>query len=246
MFKFLAAAAFAATIATAASAGTYVAVDFDRNADLFPLTDGWLPFTPAPGTDMTGNQGSSVPFDIVGDGNDVWSSTVGDYAGTKTLNVTTDLFGVDKIYTLINTFWGSSITGLTSITFNATNSVSQTFELTGGVEIRDFASTSFSNTTTSPNTSLWHLNDSGYSVARLDMQVFDLEDAFLSETLTSIVLEDKGLHYQALGQYAHRAFVAGITAEITPAVPLPGAAMLFLGALGSLGAVRNRRTRHKA
>ena len=230
--SFLAAAAIA--LAGTANAATVVSVDFTKNHDFIGTF-----VNPVTGNGVVGNQGTGIAFDIASTGNDIWTShggapgTVG-ASGTQTLNVATSLEGVDKVHSLMNLWWGSTTPGLTSVSFEAANGFVQTFALTGGVELRDYNRTaSFPNSVSSPMTSTWWLRPDG--ARRLDMVTFDLDDAFLSSALVGITFTDEG------ARNTHRAFVAGISAELISTVPVPASLPLLLSGIAGATILRRRR-----
>ncbi len=144
------------------------------------------------------------------------------------LTVNTNIASVTSVFTTISTFWGvGGQPPFASITFNATNGVTQTFNLIGNSQIRDYNQNIFTNTINGTDTREVFNNNAGQ---RVDMQRFDLSAAFATETLTSIVLNDAGLpNFQ-------RTFISGITALQIPA-PTAAAALTLAG----LAAARRRR-----
>jgi hypothetical protein len=158
-----------------------------------------------------------VPFDIPTSGNNQWSSGDG-FGGNRAgkdgqwvLNVDTDLFGVDNVYTLISSDWGTTEHGHMFVEFFGSDGAHYEKELVGDRDIRDWNlypgyTTEINETTTlnvftSPNG-----KDGNPDV--LDMQVFDLPDDFLDETLTAIRVTDNRVSFM------HSGIVAGITAAI--------------------------------
>lgn len=236
----LAAASFA--IATSVGAVTLTQVDFDKNYD-FIGADKIYGVEPTTGSSVTGNQGTGIAFDLESTGNDIWTSNGGspnytDNVGAQSLTVETSLQNVQTVHTLMNLWWGSTALGKTSVSFFGTNGASQVFDLTGGVEIRDYNQTSaYPNSTSSGMTQTWW--ESGNATQRLDVVSFDIGSIFDGETLTSIVFTDTG------AQGSHRAFVAGITAEVTSipsSVPVPASLSLLLLGMGGITALRRKKS----
>lgn len=233
MIRFALVGLLSVGLGTAADAASYVQIDFVRNS---PFPSG---VTPTKGEDVTGNQSTEVPFDIPMTGSEMWSS--GTVSGTATLMMTPNLFGVDKIYTLMNTAWGQTSPSYTSVTFEGSGGLMQTFELFGNVDIRDYNQNNWTNSINGTTTvAWWDDGQTGFNAnQRLDMQIFDLLPAFESATLTKITVTDTGR------SNFHRAFLTGVTAEIasTTAVPLPPAAGLLVAGVAALGAASRRRAR---
>ncbi|MEM6682477.1 MAG: hypothetical protein AAF607_09565 [Pseudomonadota bacterium] len=187
------------------------------------------------GSGITGNQGTGIPFDIPTTGTQFWAAnSVGGASGMAQLDVNgINLERVDTVYMLINTFWGNATPGETSVEFKAGNGTTQLFALTGGIDIRDynFVNNVYENETTASTTTPWFSASSGQA---LDVLTFTLGDDFLLFGLTDIKVIDTG------GFQNHRAFVSGITAEISP-IPLPGGAVLMLSAMSGIGLLARQR-----
>lgn len=227
-------ATLAILAASAASASSVVSIDFAKNFDFI----GGYDVTPVTGDGVTGNQGTGIAFDLESTGNDVWHSHfspegVDNTVGRQTLDVATDLGQVVKVHMLMNLWWGSYAPGVTKVAFVAANGFTQTFSLTGGVDIRDYNRTqAWPDSIDGGIAQPWWVLDTGSK--RLDVLTFDLDDIFLTQSLTGITVTDDG----ASGQ--HRAFVAGISAEVSD-IPVPASLPLLLAAMGGLAVVRGRR-----
>lgn len=222
-----------ALVTTAANAATFTQLNFDKNFDHIGSHS-----INGPTGLSSGNQGTGIEFDISadGDGHDVWHSEIAPGANPKTLTIATALFGVSKVHTLMNTWWGSSNPNLASVSFQGTNGASASFAIIGGQHVRDFnENPAYTNTLNAPNATAWWTDGgTGSGSQRLDLQSWDLGTTFLNETLTSITFSDSGKWP------VQRIFVAGVTAEVAP-VPLPAASLLLLSGFAGLGIMRARR-----
>ena len=162
-----------------------------------------------------------TPFDI---------HAAGDYAAYRLFDstpliITTSAYGVTAVYTLLNTLWGQSGPSTLSVTFNATGGVSQTFELVGNADIRDYYQNTYTNSINGTTTQ----NVFNNGPRRLDRQTFALDGAFATQTLTSIVFTDTG------GTGFQRGALTAVT--LSGGVPEPAAwAMMILG-FGAAGSM---------
>jgi len=170
-----------------------------------------------------------VPFDIGlngSGGNNFWNGYIAAGTGseTETLNINVGVFGVSEVDTLINTDWGQfGPNSYASIEFIGTGGADYTVNLIGGVDIRDFNPSIWTNTINGTTTTQVFLASNGQ---RLDKQQFVLPSAFDNQTLTSIVLTDTG-------NYAfQRTFLSGVSVGVGTAVPEPTS---ILGAITALG-----------
>lgn len=232
MFRSAAVATFLAGSASL-SCAQYVSVDLtnqfnDYRSTLYRGTSmAYGPQVFAHGNDL-------VPVNLGGgvDGNDLWSWCAAPQSngpsGTVNLVVPVAIHGPSTVFTMMNTLWGNANpNGLLSVTFRAGDGLEQTFVLVGGVDIRDYNSTTlYTDTINGTSTQMVFENGRGQ---RLDMQRFDLDPAFGERTLTSISFSD----YGEVG--VQRMFLTGITAM----VPAPGAASLL--GLAGFGAFRRQR-----
>jgi len=151
--------------------------------------------------------------------NNAWFAEVAaDYGpGTVSVTIPVNVEGVKTVYTLMNTTYGSTTPGLASITFNGTGDASWTYNLTGGIDIRDYnynTSTTYTldcalplgTTKREPGTvgtvPAWN-NAEGQ---RLDMQIFELPTSFADQTLQSVTITDS-----SPGDTVQRIFIAAMT-----------------------------------
>ena len=172
-----------------------------------------------------------VPFAIPVPGDNFWHayipgpgahpSSPNDANDTRVLSVPVSIPGVERVYTLINTYWGAEGPGsFATVEFFATGGVHQAFELIGNVDMRDFNQSEWTNQ--SDNTvevAAWS-GWLGLPSQRIDRQTFPLSPDFLGETLVEIRVTDRGgfdRFDEATGRTVRqRVFVAGITAESSP------------------------------
>jgi len=144
------------------------------------------------------------------------------------LVVPVNLFGVQSVYSLVNTLWGSSASGLASIHFDGSLGASYTFNLVGNNDIRDFLFGSFTNSINNTTTTNVFNAGSGFGNAvRLDMQTIVLPVEFQTQTLTDVTFTDNG------ADFSQRIFVSGLSVA-TVAVPEPSS-LILLGTTGLLG-----------
>ena len=148
-----------------------------------------------------------VPFAIPATGFNIWASYNVGLPASRLLPV--NVFGVDKVHTLMNTYWGEQAPGtLAAIEFNGSAGAFYHYDLDGNVDIRDWnnwpTTTNSINGTTTVN-ALTLANGS-----RLDRQTFTLPPEFHSQTLTSVRLIDNG----AAG--TQTIFLAGLTVQTIP------------------------------
>jgi len=161
----------------------------------------------------------------------VWDSETAVVPGPNphTLVVPVNLFGVQNVYTLVNTIWGTTTPGLASIQFNGSLGASYTFNLVGNNDMRDFLFNVFTNSINNTTTTNVFNAGSGFGNAvRLDMQTIALPAAFQTQTLTDVTFIDNGT------EGLQRIFVSGISVSTIAAVPEPSS-LLLLGSAGVIG-----------
>lgn len=196
---------------------TYNATNLQFNNGItFPVgeqTYGGIPFQFA---------GSAAPGTPI-----AWAGSAAGGTNPRTLNIAVNTFGVDRVHTILNTVWGSTTAGLISITFIASGGLEQTFNLTGGTDVRDYNNDAYTNTFSASTTFAAFNNGQGQ---RLDRQVFDLSPAFQSATLLTIRVIDNG------STGVSRAVLSAATLEANP-IPAPAGA----GVLTAAGILLLRR-----
>jgi hypothetical protein len=154
--------------------------------------------------------------------NNAWFAHVaaGGGSGTVSITIPVNILNVKTVYTLMNTFWGSTGSGLLSITFTGTGGATWTYHMTGGSDLRDYNNGAYPNTIDcalpskvtklagqAGTVSAWN-NGMGQ---RLDMQIFALPTSFAGQTLTSITITDTG------APNVQRSFLAAVT--VSTSVP---------------------------
>ncbi|HRF60375.1 MAG TPA: PEP-CTERM sorting domain-containing protein [Fimbriimonadaceae bacterium] len=184
---------------------------------------------------FTGNvTRNGVPFYIPSAGDNYWSSKVG-IGGTKSVTIPVGKFGVSRVFTLMNTFWGSSLLiSRPTVEFFGSNGAYYKKSLQPDFDIRDYTqgpNTNVINQTTTMSAFMWTAQS---TPRRLDMQRINLPSAFLTETLDFMVVTDKGTNG------LQRSFIGGVT--LYNVVPEPGT-MIALG--GGLGLLLMRRRKNR-
>jgi len=154
-----------------------------------------------------------IPGNAQGTANNFWLSEIAAGGGSGTVSVTIpiNVAKVKTVYTLMNTFWGSTQAGLITVTFTGSNGATWTFDPVGNVNVRDYNENG--NTTDSIACQLpggvgqsatinaW-VNGQGQ---RLDEQVYELPAAFKNQTLVSMTITDSG------SEGVQRSFLAAVT-----------------------------------
>lgn len=222
---FAPAAAQAAAPASAGGGAAYSPVDFSPQANFT-----WV----APETDPDGARGTyfpggpvgsvtlgGIPFNIRSNaaGFQAWNGYEASGGGAGTVSITTpvNIYGATDVYTLINTYWGSSgPASYTALVFTGSGGARYTDHLVGNSNIRGWCCVGSINGTSTTNV---------YSVAQspingaqgfLDMQHIVLPPIFATQTLTSIKVVDSG----ATG--VQRTVLDGVTVQSSPIIT-PGA-----------------------
>jgi len=148
--------------------------------------------------------------------NNAWFADVAalGQSGEASVTIPVNVKNIKTVYTLMNTQWGSTQSGLLSITFTGTGKATWTYNLVGGTDIRDYCNDGTTNSIDCglPNTITKTAGSAGTVGAfnsgegqRLDMQIFELPKSFASKTLVSITITDNG----APG--LQRSFLAALT-----------------------------------
>ncbi|MGC2245081.1 MAG: hypothetical protein WA609_00635 [Terriglobales bacterium] len=152
-----------------------------------------------------------------GTANTAWFASVaaGQGSGTVSITIPVNVAKVKTVYTLMNTEWGSTQSGLITITFTGSEGATWTFDPVGNVNIRDYNNGGYTNTCIcqlpgavgqSATINAW-TNSAGQQ--RLDEQVYELPAAFATQTLESITITDSG------GENIQRAILTAVTVSTT-------------------------------
>ncbi len=148
------------------------------------------------------------------------------------------LSGLNAVYTLINSSWGSPRAHIGSLTFSWANGRQDTVQLVVGDNVRDHYFGTYANTLSSPDVTLAAFGRNTRGEAHLDMQTFVLPEDTRSLTLTSVTFAST--HMGVYGM----PFLAGLTVGAPTPVPEPEALALLLA--GMLVAGRWSRRRQQA
>ena len=173
-----------------------------------------------------------VPFTIAVDanGNNMWTT----FLNGTVLDIPVNVFGVSTGYTLMNSIFGSCGATIGTVEFQGSGGADQTFALIEGINIRDHIVGAFCNNIAPGTPSM----DFGGDV-HLDRQTFALSSAFLSQTLTHVVLT--GFHLGGLGE----PFITSLTVNNgVTSVPEPGT-LILLGVGLAVFASVGRRKRYR-
>jgi hypothetical protein len=159
---------------------------------------------------------NGVPFLIPGNKkgtvNSAWFSdfAAGGGGGSVSVTIPVNVAKVKTVYTLMNTIWGSTESGLLSVTFTGSEGATWTFDPIGGVNVRDYNNGNYTDTCIcqlpggagqSATINAW-VNGDGQ---RLDEQIYELPAAFATQTLESITITDNG------NEGLQRSFLAAVT-----------------------------------
>ncbi|NOY52345.1 MAG: hypothetical protein GXP58_01850, partial [Deltaproteobacteria bacterium] len=151
-----------------------------------------------------------IPFDIPASGSDFfcfsdsWINTNG-----NTISITTSANNVQKVYLLLNTFWGRTPFRAGSITFRTLRGQLYTVDLITGFNIRDWNQAGNANAVTDSNSVPVFVtqHDVNGVEGRLDMLGVDLPHSFWNDSITSIEIVDHG------SDSVSHLMLAGITFE---------------------------------
>ena len=157
-----------------------------------------------------------IPGTKKGTENDAWFADHAAGGGGDVVSVTIpiNVAKVKTVYTLMNTIWGSTATGLLSITFTGSEGATWTFDPIGGVNVRDYNNGNYTDTCIcqlpggvgeAGTINAW-VNGEGQ---RLDEQIYELPAAFATQTLVSITITDSG------NEDVQRSFLAAVTVSTT-------------------------------
>jgi hypothetical protein len=153
-----------------------------------------------------------IPGNAQGTANNGWFSDEAAAGGSGTVSITipVNVAKVKTVYTLINSLWGSTQSGLLSVTFTGSAGATWTFSPIGGTNLRDYNNGNYTNSIAcqlpggvgeSATINAW-VNGDGQ---RLDEQVYELPAAFKTQTLVSITITDSG------NENEQRSFLAALT-----------------------------------
>jgi hypothetical protein len=164
---------------------------------------------------------AGIPFNIASNaaGKQAWHADVAVNGGSGPVSITNsvNVYGVTKVYSLINTWCGQP--GPTAYAwFVFTGSAGTVFSnaLVGGTDIRDYNGATWENNingTTTVNV-FDCLSDNWGSPGWLDMQQITLPPEFATQSLVSIQLVDHG------GPSIQRVVLDGLTVQATALPPL--------------------------
>lgn len=128
--------------------------------------------------------------------------------------------GIDRVFMLMNTEAGRpGPTSYIHVQFQGTGGASASYDLIGNVDVRDYNQDGYTNSIN--NTTTINVFSTGNG-QRMDRVLFDLPPAFLSQSLTSMVITDNGSTFVEPRQ---RGILFGVTLD---RVPEPGALGLLL------------------
>ena len=175
-----------------------------------------------------------VPFLLPASGNYMWHSELAGGENPRSADISVGVYGVDAVYTLMGTWWGEDGFGTyASIEFFGSGGAYYKVDLDGGAHIRDYNfNPSYTTTLDAGVTKEVWSNGSGVGTQHIDRQLFDLPDAFNTQTLDHIIVSDNG------SSGFQRTFVAAVT--VAP-VPEPETWAMLLAGLGVIGLISRRR-----
>ena len=179
-----------------------------------------------------------VPFDI---GTGGWFAEDAAHGTDAPTGVTifTNVYGATSVDTLFNLYWGTpGPTSYLSVIFVGSQGALYTKDLYAGSDVRDFNNVNYADTIRGNTVNVWNnMGTTGDVWQRIDMQTISLPTPFLTQTLQSITIVDRG------GNGLQRSFLTGLT--IDP-VGDPEPATIFLFASGLMPVWWYSRRRRKA
>src|SRR5579864_62126 len=144
--------------------------------------------------------------------NNAWFANTASNGGTGQVSITipVNVANVRTVYTLINTFWGSTQSGLLSLTFQGSNGATFTYNPAGNTDIRDYNSGEFTTTIDCglPSGAGKAATVSAFNNGKgqhLDMQIIELPVAFATQTMVRITFIESG------APNVQRSFLAAVT-----------------------------------
>jgi cysteine-rich repeat protein len=157
----------------------------DLNLDIREYSDGGTYSALFPGT----HTWNGVPFELVLDsyGFTAWHKPG---SAPESLAIPVNVFGVTRVYTIINSAWGTIGAMVGSVEFFGSDGSYYSVPLVEGTNIRDHYDGDYVNTI-DEITAVPAFNV-GSGRARLDMQIYSLPDSFTGEVLTSIHFTSAG------------------------------------------------------
>lgn len=177
-----------------------------------------------------------ILFNIPLVGPDCWNSHDPWETGPnpRTLDIQVNEYGVEKVYTLINTHGGQTGSALAWLEFYGDGGAYFQKDLIGNVDIRDYNYDGWTNDINGTTTVNVFLVNPGVwdGETRLDMQMIDLPKDFRNQTLTNIRLTDNG------GTDIQRVFLTGVTLGIPTTKSLRKIELnpnIYIGAGGARG-----------
>jgi hypothetical protein len=153
------------------------------------------------------------PFNIPATGMNVWHSLEsGGNSAVTSITLPMNVSNIHGFATLINTYWGRTVSPHPTIQFTFSDGSSYTKSLVGGEDIRDYSILGI-HTTSINGTSSVQSWASGSGNPVLDRQYFNLSAAgHGGKTLASVTLTDYGPSDVISLSAAQRAFLVGATA----------------------------------
>ena len=143
-------------------------------------------------------------------------------------------FGVSTAYTLMNTIYGVLGATVGAVEFIGSKGDTATFNLVEGTNIRDHFNDGYNNTIAAGTNSVYFGSGGIAAPDRLDEQIYNLPTAFLTETLTDVVLIGEGNNPNG------QPFLAALTLSNT-SVPEPSGIILAAMGLGLAAMAARRR-----
>jgi hypothetical protein len=136
-----------------------------------------------------------IPFNILSNaaGFQAWNGWVasGEENGTVSITMPVSVYGATDVYTLINTYWGTS-GSYTALVFTGSGGATYTDHLVGNSDIRNWCCGGSINGTSTINVYSVAASPINGAQGFLDMQHIVLPPAFATQTLISIQVIDSG------------------------------------------------------